>query len=141
VPALRFALRLAADESYGGAVARQKSPIRTVEGSIMAPKQTSKGSPKPALHHRYHALLDPPQTLTSEQHLMLALLADAVDLTLRNDPAEHQAAVQAWDWILGFGPASISFEDACDAVGLDHCALRKYLRRLRSNWTRNGRRH
>jgi hypothetical protein len=107
----------------------------------MAPKQTSQGSPEQALHHRYHALLNPRQTLNSEQHLMLALLADAVGLMLRNDPAEHHAAAQAWDWILGLGPASVSFEDACDAVGLDHCALRKYVRRLRSNRTRNGRRH
>jgi len=107
----------------------------------MAPKQTSQGSPEPALHHRYHALLDPRQTLSSEQHLMLALLADAVDLTLRNDPAEHHAAAQAWDWNLGFGPASISFEDACDAVGLDHRALRMYLRRLRGNRIRGERRH
>ena len=99
----------------------------------MAPKQTSQGSPEQALHHRYHALLNPRQTLTSEQHLMLALLADAVDLTLRNDPAEHHAVAQAWDWILGFGHASISFEDACDAVRLDHRALRKYLRHPRGN--------
>lgn len=107
----------------------------------MAPRQTSQGSPEPALHHRYHALLDPRQTLDSEQHLMLALLADALDLLLRNDPAEHHAAAQAWDWILGFGPASISFEDACDAVGLDHHALRKYMRRMRNSRMRNGRRH
>ena len=107
----------------------------------MAPKQTSQGSPEPALHYRYHALLDPRQSLNSEQHLMLALLADAVDLTLRNDPAEHHAMAQAWDWILGLGPASISFEDACDAVGLDHRALRTYLRRFRANRMRNGHRH
>ncbi len=107
----------------------------------MAPKQTSQGSPEQALHHRYHALLDPRQTLTSEQHLMLALLADAVALTLRNDPAEHHAAAQAWDWILGFGHASVSFEDACDAVGLDHRALRKYLQRPRANRMRGERRH
>lgn len=107
----------------------------------MAPKQSSQGSPEQALHHRYHALLAPRQTLTSEQHLMLALVADAVALTLRNDPAEHHEAAQAWDWILGFGPASVSFEDACDAVGLDPRALRKYLWRLRRNHLRRERRH
>ncbi len=107
----------------------------------MAPKQTSQGSPEQALHHRYHALLGPRQTFTSEQHLMLALLTDAVALTLSKDPAEHHAAAQAWDWILGFGPAGISFEDACDAVGLDHRALRKYLQRLRRNQLRGDRRH
>jgi hypothetical protein len=99
----------------------------------MAPKQVSQGSPEQMLHHRYHALLEPRQSLTSEQHLMLALIADAVDLTVRNDPADHHAAAQAWDWILGYGHASVSFEDACDAVGLDHHAIRKYLRRLRGN--------
>ncbi len=99
----------------------------------MAPKQSSDSSPEPALHHRYHALLAPRQSFTSEQNLMLALIADAVELTVRNDPAEHHAAAQAWDWIMGFGHAGISFEDACDAVGLDHRAIRKYLRRLRGN--------
>lgn len=107
----------------------------------MAPKQTSQGSSEQALHHRYHALLGPRQTLTSEQHLMLALLADAVALTLRNDSAEHHAAAQAWDWILGFGSSCISFEDACDAVGLDPLALRKYLRRLRNHRVPRERRH
>jgi hypothetical protein len=99
----------------------------------MAPKQTSQSSPEQTLHHRYHALLEPRQSLTSEQHLMLALIADAVNLTFRNDPAEHHAAAQAWDWILGYGNASVSFEDACEAVGLRHRAIRKYLRRLRGN--------
>ena len=72
----------------------------------------------------------PRQSLTSEQHLMLAVLTDAINLILRADPSEHHPAAQAWDWILGFGPASISFEDASDAVGLDHHALRKYIKRL-----------
>ncbi|HKD68621.1 MAG TPA: hypothetical protein VKB84_17395 [Candidatus Binataceae bacterium] len=107
----------------------------------MAPKETSQGSTEQALHHRYHALLDPRQTLTSEQHLMLALLTDAVALILREDPAEHHAAAQAWDWILGFGNGSVSVEDACDAVGLDHHALRKYLGRLRHHHMRRERRH
>lgn len=108
----------------------------------MAPKQASQGGGlEQAAHHRYHALLNPPQTLNSEQHLMLALLADAFELALRNDPSEHHAAAQALDWILGFGPAGISFEDACDAVGLDHGALRNYLRRRRSAVVRDSRRH
>jgi len=107
----------------------------------MAPKQASQGSTDQSLHHRYHALLDSRQTLTSEQHLMLALLADAVALTLRDDPTEHHAAAQAWDWILGFGPACVSFEDACDAVGLDPRAFRKYLRRQRNNHIRRVRGH
>ncbi len=94
----------------------------------MSPR-AARGSSEPGLHYRYHGLLDPRQTLTSEQHLMLAVLTDAIDLILRADPCEHQPAAQAWDWILGFGPAWISFEDACDAVGLDHHALRKYIKR------------
>jgi|SRR5215469_12265953 hypothetical protein len=106
----------------------------------MAPKQIHQGGLEQALHHRYHALLDPRQTLTSEQHLMLALLTDAVALILRSNPAEYHAAAQAWDWMLGFGHAYISFEDACDAVGLDPCALRKYLHRLRGHHPGNGRR-
>ncbi len=107
----------------------------------MAAKQTSQGSSESSLHHRYHALLAPRQALTSEQKLMLALIADAIDLTLRNDPAEHHAAAQAWDWMLGLGRAGISFEDACDAVGLDSQALRKYVCRRRGNPSRGERRH
>lgn len=107
----------------------------------MAPKQSSESSPEPALHHRYHALRAPRQSFTSEQNLMLALIADAVALTVRNGPAEHHAAAQAWDWILGFGQAGISFEDACDAVGLDHRAIRKYLLRSRGNHSRRPRRN
>jgi hypothetical protein len=99
----------------------------------MGPKQTSQSSPEQTQHQRYHALLQPRQSLTSEQHLMLALIADAVNLTIRNAPNEHHAAAQAWDWVLGYGHAGISFEDACDAVGLDHHAIRKYLSRLRGN--------
>jgi hypothetical protein len=109
----------------------------------MAAKQIPPGSPDQALHHRYHALLAPRQTLDSEQHLMLALLTDAAVLIMRNDHAEHHAAAQAWDWILGFGqgPGCISFEDACDAVGLDHRALRKHLHRRRANHLRHERPH
>ncbi len=107
----------------------------------MAPRQTSQGSPEQALHHRYHALLNSRQTFTSEQNLMLALIADAVDLTLRREPSEHHAAAQAWEWILGFGRSFISFEDACDAVSLDPRALRKYLKRLRFNHHGAGQRH
>jgi hypothetical protein len=101
----------------------------------MAPRQTSSGVPEQTPHHRYHPLLRPRQTFSSEQNLMMALLADAVALALSRNSAEHLAAAQAWDWILGLGRAWISFEDACDAVGLDPCALRKYLRRLRARQT------
>lgn len=107
----------------------------------MAPRQTSQGSPEQTLHHRYHALLGSRQTFTSEQNLMLALIADAIGLTLRGEPSEHHAAAQAWDWILGFGHSSISFEDACDAVGLDPRALRKYIKRWRMNHQGGGHRH
>jgi hypothetical protein len=98
--------------------------------STMAPMRTSQSSSESGPHYRYHALLSPRQTLTSEQKLMLAVLADAINLMLRAEPSEHHAAAQAWDWILGFGPAEISFEDACEAVGLDHHALRKSVKRL-----------
>ena len=107
----------------------------------MAPRQTSQGSPEHPLHHRHHALLGSRQTFTSEQNLMLALIADAIGLTLRGEPSEHHAAAQAWDWILGFGRSSISFEDACEAVGLDPRALRQYVGRRRRNHHRGGYRH
>jgi hypothetical protein len=105
----------------------------------MAPKQASQSSLDQPLHHRYHALLAPRRSLSSEQHLMLALIADAVDLSLSKDPANHHAGAQAWEWILGFSRGSVSFEDACDAVGLDYHAIRKYVRRLRGNHLRRHR--
>lgn len=95
----------------------------------MALIKASQGNSEPGLHYYYHGLLSPGRAFSSEQNLMLALLADAINLMLRADPAEHHAIAQAWDWILGFGPAGISFEDACDAVGLDHHALRSYIKR------------
>ena len=98
--------------------------------STMALIRTSQGSSESGTHHRYHGLLSPRQTFTSEQNLMLAVLTDAINLMLRADPSEHHATAQAWDWILGFGPAGVSFEDACEAVGLDHEALRKSIKRL-----------
>ena len=108
----------------------------------MALTKTSEGSSETGLHHRYHGLLSPGRSFTSEQNLMLALLADAINLMLRADPAEHHATAQAWDWVLGFGPAGISFEDACDAVGLDHHALRRSIKRLlHANHRARGPRH
>src|SRR5271156_2319233 len=106
----------------------------------MALIRTSQGSSESGTHYRYHGVLSPRQTFTSEQNLMLAVLADAIGLILRADlfehHAEHHAAAQAWDWILGFGPAGVTFEDACEAVGLDHDALRKSIKRLlRANHT------
>jgi hypothetical protein len=104
--------------------------------------RTSQDGKEWGTHYRYHRLLNPRQTFTSEQNLMLAVLADAINLMLRADPSEHHATAQAWDWILGFGPAGVSFEDACEAVGLDHDALRKSIKRLlRANHTARRSRH
>jgi hypothetical protein len=122
-----------AKRSYGWLSFFREAEVTTAEGSVMAPKQASQSSSESALHHHYHALLSPRKTFTSEQNLMMALLADAVGLAVGSEPADHHAAAQAWDWILGFGHSFISFEDACDAVGLDHRALRNYTRRLRAH--------
>ena len=98
----------------------------------MVHRPTSQVSPQPIAHQHRHLLIGPRQSFTSEQNLMLAVLSDAIEMVLRPDSADnHYAALQAWNWIMGRGKCAVSFEDACDAVGLNCRALREHLYRLR----------
>src|SRR5262245_22695633 len=55
---------------------------------------------------------------SGERLLMLALLADAINIFLK-DTGERRLLAETRNWIRGgiTGPQIISFEDACDALG------------------------
>jgi hypothetical protein len=69
---------------------------------------------------------------SGERLLMLALLADAINIFLRGR-GERRLLAETRNWIRGgkTGSEVISFEDACDALGIDPNALRERLFELR----------
>jgi hypothetical protein len=74
----------------------------------------------------------PAHVSREERFLMLALLADAINIFL-NGKAERRLLAETRTWIQGGNTDSqvISFEDACDALGIDPQAMRKRLYRLK----------
>lgn len=69
---------------------------------------------------------------SGERLLMLALLADAINIFLKGT-AERRLLAETRRWIRGGISDSqiISFENACDALGIDPQALRERLFRLK----------
>ncbi len=73
------------------------------------------------------------RTFSSEQRLMLAVLVDAINLVLRNRDRNRSASQEASTWIFASGVARwLSFDLACDALGLNPEWLRKRLVELLS---------
>jgi hypothetical protein len=74
---------------------------------------------------------------SGERLLMLALLADAINIFLKGR-AERRLLAETRNWICGGNPGSqvISFEDACDALGIEPKALRERLFRIKYGDTR-----
>jgi hypothetical protein len=74
------------------------------------------------------------RTFSSEQRLMLAVLVDAINLVLRGNRDRNRSASQeASSWIFASGVARwLSFDLACDAIGLNPEWLRKRLVELLS---------
>jgi hypothetical protein len=75
------------------------------------------------------------RTLSSEQRLMLAVLADAINIVQdfhHSETARKRGPFgEAWSWIFAHGPTCpLSFESVCDALGIDAEALRWRLRAL-----------
>jgi hypothetical protein len=75
------------------------------------------------------------RALTSEQRLMLAVLADAINIVqeLYGSPTARKKAsfAEAWNWIFASGVrCPLSFENVCDALGIDAGALRWRLNAL-----------
>jgi hypothetical protein len=69
---------------------------------------------------------------SGERLLMLAVLTDAINIFLKGT-AERRLWSDTRNWIRGgsFGCHTISFENACDALGIDPDALRERLVRLK----------
>ncbi len=75
------------------------------------------------------------RALTSEQRLMLAVLADAINIVqdLHASPTARKkhSFAEAWNWIFASGVrCPLSFESVCDALGIDAGALRWRLNAL-----------
>ncbi|HLX38728.1 MAG TPA: hypothetical protein VKR29_13040 [Candidatus Binataceae bacterium] len=69
------------------------------------------------------------RSLTSEQRLMLAVLADAINLVQdgcrSQSPRKRSSFVEAKNWIFQSGVrCPLSFENVCDALAIDAEALR-----------------
>ncbi len=79
-----------------------------------------------------HPELSPLHARSGERLLMLALLADAINIFLKG-PTERRLLAETRNWIRGSHQVrqGVSFEDACDALGIDPAALRERLFRLK----------
>jgi hypothetical protein len=75
------------------------------------------------------------RTLSSEQRLMLAVLADAINVVQEfsgaNSPRKRNSFNDAWNWFFTKGITSpLSFDNVCDALGIDSKGLRWRLSEL-----------
>jgi|SRR5208282_475579 len=72
------------------------------------------------------------QTFSSEQRLMLAILADAInvlsDYRVSPNPCKRRSFNEASRWVFARGITSaLSFDHVCEALGMDVESLRKRL--------------
>ena len=71
------------------------------------------------------------QTFSSEKRLMLAVLADAINLLRRIDSSNLRRCNsfnEAWSWVFAKRrTSSLSFDHVCEALGLDAESLRRRL--------------
>src|SRR5271168_4934647 len=75
------------------------------------------------------------RSLSSEQRLMLAVLADAINVVQEygNSPSlrKRNSFNEAWNWIFTTGiSCPLSFDNVCDALGMDAKGLRWRLSEL-----------
>ena len=84
-------------------------------------------APDALLPSQFFGLVGAPR-FSSEQRLVLAVLIDAINLVLRENRDRSPDFIEASSWIFVSGRASpLSFDIACDAVGLNPECLRKRL--------------
>jgi hypothetical protein len=70
---------------------------------------------------------------SSEQRLMLAVVADAVNLIGQHRTSKHRQRDEALSWVFVKGlEGPMSFERVCDALGVNADDLRRRLSALRS---------
>ena len=71
------------------------------------------------------------QTFSCEQRLMLAVLADAINVLGSSDSSnlrKRKSFNEAWSWVFTKRiTSSLSFDHVCDALGVDAESLRKRL--------------
>jgi hypothetical protein len=74
------------------------------------------------------------RAFSSEQRLMLAVLADAINVLRSTDSSKHRKRNpfnEAWSWIFAKRITSpLSFDHVCDALGMDAESLRRRLSEL-----------
>jgi hypothetical protein len=75
------------------------------------------------------------RSLSSEQRLMLAVLADAINVVQECGSStslrKRNSFNEAWNWIFTKGVTSpLSFDNVCDALGMDTRGLRSRLSEL-----------
>jgi hypothetical protein len=74
------------------------------------------------------------RSLSSEQRLMLALLADAINVLGKRggsqNPENRVHFNETWHWIFADRVVSVSFDDVCDSLGLNAECLRRRLAEL-----------
>src|ERR1700746_3113039 len=76
------------------------------------------------------------QTFSCEQRLMLAVLADAINVLGSSDSSNlrKRSYNEAWSWVFAkCTTSSLSFDHVCDALGVDAESLRKRLSELVSD--------
>jgi hypothetical protein len=79
------------------------------------------------LPSQYYAGLRRAGLACGEQQLMLALLADAIFCVLTG--SDRRRRDEAWRWLAGRSSA-VSFEQACEAVGLEPDAMKTGIEKL-----------
>ncbi len=79
------------------------------------------------LPSQYYAGLRRAGLACGEQRLMLALLADAIFCVLTG--SDRRRRNEVWRWLAGESSA-VSFEEACEAVGLEPDAMRTGIEKL-----------
>jgi hypothetical protein len=74
------------------------------------------------------------QTFSCEQRLMLAILADAINVLGSTDPSnlrKRNSFNEAWSWVFAKRiTSSLSFDHVCDALGINAESLRRRLSEL-----------
>jgi len=81
------------------------------------------------------------QTFSSEKRLMLAVLADAINLMRSSNVRRRNSFNEAWSWVFANRITSaLSFDHVCDVLGLDAESLRRRLSELVSEHGTNLRR-
>src|SRR5207248_3365344 len=112
-------------------------PVPTTNGSDSRP------FPDVILRSQFFELVGT-RSLSSEQRLMLAVLADAINIVQDFHHAgslrKRAAFDEAWAWIFSKRVACpLSFENVCDALGIDCEALRWRLQALIAGTAPNAR--